>query len=286
MNKIRLLSFILLFLFSLACQGKEFPPKAPRVQKQDAQARQTPEAQQSTSTLRHIIILTGGAKADQRLPLIVALHGLGNSSEGFARLFTTFQQPARVLLPEGPLPARGQGHSWFRIRLTDGHLRLNEQQILEASEQIALLTNQIQKEKPTLGQPILTGFSQGGILSYALALHHPDSFSYVLPVAGWLPESLLPKEIQTEAAPRIRALHGEADPIVRYAPTKQLHDRLNKLGLDAKLKSYPAVRHTINTPMRAELFRLLGEAMKKNKETRHGREERKPGNPGRASTQR
>ncbi len=283
MNTIRLLSFVLLFLFCLACQAKEIPPD---VQKQAAPTPQTPKATQASSTLRHIIILTGGAKADQRLPLIVALHGLGNSAEGFARLFTTFQQPARVLLPEGPLPARGQGHSWFRIRLTDGHLRLNEQQILDASKQIALLTSQIQKEKPTLGQPILTGFSQGGILSYALALHHPDSFSVVLPVAGWLPESLIPTKIQTETAPRIRALHGEADPIVRYAPTKRLHDRLIKLGLDAKLKSYPNVRHTINTPMRAELFRLLGEATKENQETKHGREERRPGNPSRASTQR
>ena len=47
------------------------------------------------------------------------------------------------------------------------------------AEEIARLTAQVQKGHPTRGKPILTGFSQGGILSYAMAVLHPEIYALI-----------------------------------------------------------------------------------------------------------
>ena len=41
-------------------------------------------------------------------------------------------------------------------------------------------------------RPIVTGFSQGGILSFAMAARHPNEVRYAFPVAGSCPGPILP----------------------------------------------------------------------------------------------
>ena len=50
------------------------------------------------------------------------------------------------------------------------------------------------------GKVVVTGFSQGGMLSYALALHHPELIEYALPISGMLPEVLWPTTPPPSAA--------------------------------------------------------------------------------------
>jgi phospholipase/carboxylesterase len=108
---------------------------------------------------------------------------------------------------------------------------------------------------------VLTGFSQGGILSFALAVSHPDLFTVVIPVAGTLPAPLRPERIGDPADyPPIVALHGDHDSALLIEPTRASIEALRKLGLRAELHEYPGIRHTIPPVMRAELTRLVGAA--------------------------
>src|SRR5688500_3699390 len=69
--------------------------------------------------LHYVEVLLGDAKADDELPMIVAIHGLGDDPRNFAHLFDTFTDRARLILPRGIEAREGGGWSWFPFRARD-----------------------------------------------------------------------------------------------------------------------------------------------------------------------
>lgn len=86
----------------------------------------------------------------------------------------------------------------------------------------------------------LTGLSQGGFGTFAIAAKHPDVFAAIAPICGGgRPE---------EMAPALKSLpcwafHGDADPLVNVELSKQMVDAINAAGANAKLTVYPGVGH-------------------------------------------
>ena len=169
-------------------------------------------------------------------PTVLALHGLGDSPASFSRMFDNMPGPARLLLPAGPHPWRG-GYSW-----------------LAAGVSLARMADDI---AAGLTEPVaVTGFSQGGVLAFALAVRHPDRIIAAFPISGALPESLLP-ERAPKGSPPIIALHGQDDTTVPVGPTKRMVHQLKRRGFDAELRTWPGVGHEVTPPMRATLSELL-----------------------------
>ena len=107
--------------------------------------------------------------------------------------------------------------------------------------------------KPTVGKPILTGFSQGGVLSFVVAVTRPELIAGAIPMGGWLPDSFLTDAPAPPGAPALRALHGKADPLVPFARTKAVLERLEKAGWDATYTGYPGAKHTLGPEMRGDM---------------------------------
>ncbi|HSA21705.1 MAG TPA: dienelactone hydrolase family protein [Myxococcota bacterium] len=206
------------------------------------------------------VVYTAGAEPSQRLPMIVALHGLGDTPARFAALFAGFPEPARVVLPEAPRRARNGGRSWFGLRFGDGGAPgVREAQARQAAERVAALVERLSRELPTEGKPRLCGFSQGALLALLLAWVVPERWGRVVPVAGFLPEGLWPPGPAPagQARPPIRALHGQADGVVPFAADLRTVERLRALGLDASLEAFPEVPHAIAPAVHARLYELL-----------------------------
>ena len=212
-----------------------------------ASARASESVSAPPASLEVLSITTGGAASNEPLPWIVGIHGLGDSPRGISRLFARLSVRAHVHLPEAPHP-RGNGYDWFGVRI-GGDERALAAAVREAAERLSHSIEVLAKNKRNLGKPVVTGFSQGGILSFALAALHPEQLSASLPIAGWLPPSLMP-ETRPGAAVPIIAFHGQIDQVVPYAPTEQAVQRLEALGVDARLQGFPGLGHSVN----AELF--------------------------------
>jgi phospholipase/carboxylesterase len=114
----------------------------------------------------------------------------------------------------------------------------------------------------TAGRPIVTGFSQGGMLSFALSAKYPSLIAEAVPISGLMPPSMIPTPWPAAAPmPRIFALHGEADQRVPFDLSKMGVEKLRAAGVQAELKSYPGVGHTVSPDMRRDLFVALGAAV-------------------------
>jgi phospholipase/carboxylesterase len=202
-------------------------------------------------------LLTGGASPKDELPLIVAIHGLGDNPNAFSGIMRGFSGQARVLAPAGPTPYGG-GFSWFPYRpgRTDAELSAG---IHAAADRVAQFLRWAAQARPTSGRPIVTGFSQGGMLSFALAVEHPELVAGAYPMGGMLPRGLWPDA--KASFPPIVAFHGDADPIVSFDADRETVERLRQLGAHAELRTYDGVRHAVPPPMRRDLFAALGEAV-------------------------
>jgi phospholipase/carboxylesterase len=199
--------------------------------------------------------------ADARLPMLIAIHGLGDSPENFQDLIVDLPTTARVIVPRGLDPVDG-GYSWFPIRARSQDVAGLSQGIATAADRLAALIEELQRSRPTIGHPVVTGFSQGGMLSFTLAVYHPELLAVAVPVGGWLPPPLWPSTLPTQRPlPKIVALHGEADTAVKFLPTREAVEHLEKLGWSISLRAYPEVGHAIPPKMRSELYLQLQRAL-------------------------
>lgn len=244
-----------------ASRSEPEPAPTPASPTQAAESAPTPTLRSGeVAGIHYVEWITAGAEAEQRLPMIVAIHGLGDDPEHFAELLMDFDRPARLILPRAIDPYEGGGWSWFPIRARDNDVEGLAKGIDAAADRLAPAIRELSEQRPTKGKPIVLGFSQGGMLSFALAVEHGDAFAHAIPIGGWLPPPLWPKA-KPESAPPITALHGDADKAVFLEPTREAVEHLRGLGHEVELEVYPGVGHAIPPEMRDELFRVLREQL-------------------------
>lgn len=203
--------------------------------------------------------LTAGATADEVLPMIVAIHGMGDRPENFASLLEDLPFKARVILPRAP-STYSRGYSWYVVRWKAKTPESRADSILAGLDQLVGFVSELRRTKPTRGKPVVLGFSQGGVLSFQAALRYPDVFALAMPLAGRIPRALFP-ETPCLTSPPIRALHGRDDHLFPVPDTEAAVAQLRSLGCDVTLQIYDGVKHKLNHVMKAEIYRLLRDAL-------------------------
>jgi phospholipase/carboxylesterase len=193
----------------------------------------------------------GGARPGDPVPTIVALHGLGDRPDRFAWVFDGYPHPARVLLPRAPVDF-GEGGAWMTVRVAEGRAGDLAMETAWSAARVAALCDGIAAEGTP---PVVTGFSQGGMLAYAVAARHPDSIAAAVPVAGMLPAPLHPPA-GAPVAP-VDALHGEADSLVPLTLAVETVTALEGHGTPVSLRIFPGVDHRVPAPLRTAWHQLL-----------------------------
>lgn len=212
--------------------------------------------------LSYLEVLPEGTEPDTVLPIVVLIHGMGDRPRIQYAARAASELHARFVLPRAPTPY-ADGYSWFPYRIASGNPEL-EERIPERADQLAAMIRAIRRAHPTRGRAVVTGFSQGGILSYAMALFHPELVELAHPVAGYLPEALWPLvPVRGVRYPPIRAMHGTADPVVAYAPTRTMTQILRHRGFDVSLRPFAGVRHDQTDAMHEASSRVLAEGVQR-----------------------
>jgi len=225
-----------------------------------APARAAPAAR--VEPLPYLEMVTGGAAADAELPLVIALHGRGDTAENFAPLFRDLSVRARVAILRPPHPWGG-GQAWFlgaRAHLDSRPKIAAELRAL--ADRVVATADAIRAARPTRGRPVVMGFSQGGMLTWAVAVGHPRAIAAAFPVAGFLfPEIVEKTRVDVAATPPIVAFHGAADPLVSVDDERQGVRLLEKRGVRVDLRVYPGLGHELPPVLRNDLFAAMSRAL-------------------------
>ncbi len=157
------------------------------------------------------------------------------------------------MLPRAPAEL-GDGYTWLPVSAHGGESPELLEGLEEQSRRLANLIEALVERHPTVGSPIVMGFSQGGMLTFTLAVEHPEVVGAAFPLAGWLPPSLMPSERRPETRyPPIRAMHGADDPVLGADRTERSVADLERSGYDVTLYEYDGVDHQMTPTMWRDL---------------------------------
>jgi phospholipase/carboxylesterase len=193
--------------------------------------------------------------ADETSPVVVAIHGMGDSPGNWAPTWRRLPVKAHVVLPRAPHHYAGGGWSWYKyeVGMPDDELARG---VAEAERQLWATITEIAGAR----RIIVTGFSQGGILSFAMAAKHPGRITLALPVGGLLPKALWPS---VKPAPTV-AMHGDQDKVVPYTAGVRAVEVFKTMGGSAEMLTYRGVAHAMTSEMRVELWSRIKVAVEAN----------------------
>jgi len=194
----------------------------------------------------YVVKYSGNAGRGDTLPMLVALHGNGDTAKHFYE--TALDQinvPARIILIKGPL-SHGGGDAW---PWTAADFARYGEPINEAIASLAL-------KYPTVGKPVLLGFSGGGMMAYYQAIKHGDSYSYIFPVSGQLSNALL-GDTSFRRGAKVYAFHGTKDNVISISGGREAINILRANGALVKLTEFDGDHHGIFTNMKTRITQAV-----------------------------
>lgn len=203
-------------------------------------------------------VVLGTPVNSEPVPVLIAFHYSGGSASESIENYDQIVGPVRILVPLGAYPKRN-GLSYFPI---DYYQRSPEEQFRIARETVDALAPFLGAVIETYGvKPVVSGISQGGDISFLLAVYHPDLVAASFPFAAVIPEGLVvPAERAALSGPSIHAMQGEADAIVDVAVTRVRVAELAR-SLPVRLTTYPDLGHDISPAMKADYTQMIQEAL-------------------------
>lgn len=220
---------------------------------------QTPAKSGNAAGFDYEMVVRGAPPETQHLPLLVAFHYSGGTLAQVFENYDAVSGPVRIIAVRGANPKRG-GFSYFPV---DYYQLSEEQQLPVARETVARIADFLRTVSKTYGaKPVVSGASQGGDISFRLAVDHPDLIQAALPIAPVMPASVQPASAAgRDARPPIYVFQGEADPIVNVETVRKRVDELKPV-LPITLKTYPGLGHDISPEEKADYTAVINKLLR------------------------
>jgi len=176
----------------------------------------------------------------QNRRLMIVLHGLGDSMEGFRWLPAALNLPwLNYLLVNAPDEYYG-GYSWYDIYEQPGPGIERSRKLL-----FELLDDLRQKNFPT-EQTILSGFSQGCLMSIETALRYPHLLAGIVGLSGYAhePEQLVKEMPPVARQQKFLLTHGTLDELIPIEKVRPQVEILRAGGVQIDWREFRKA-HTI-----------------------------------------
>ena len=192
-------------------------------------------------TLHHLV-REPKIKLDKN-PLLLLLHGYGSNEEDLFSFASELPEEYYVVSVRAPYELGYGSYAWYAINFDADENKFSDvPQAQQSRDLIANFIDELVANYPIDATKItLIGFSQGTILSYAIALSYPEKIQRVVAMSGYLnTEMALPNfENNDFSHLKIFASHGTVDQVVPVDWARKAAPALTKLGIEVVYKEYP-----------------------------------------------
>lgn len=179
----------------------------------------------------------------EKNPLLLLLHGYGSNEEDLFSFASELPDEYYVISARAPYDMMYGSYAWYAINFDADENKFSDlDQARTSRDVIANFIDELIATYPIDAQQVtLIGFSQGTILSYAVALSYPQKVQRVVAISGYLNT-----EIATENYAQndfknltIFASHGTVDQVIPVDWARKAKPALEALGIETTYKEYP-----------------------------------------------
>jgi len=175
-------------------------------------------------------------------PLLILLHGIGSNEEDLFSLAPYLDGRFLIVSARAPISMGPGAYGWFNIEFTPSGMLAD---IEQAKRSLSVLPGFVDELVEAYGADAscvyLMGFSQGAMMSLALALTAPEKIAGAVLMSGRFPAQALdrePDERALEGKP-FMVTHGIYDPVLPIAEGRTVRERLKALPVKLTYREYP-----------------------------------------------
>jgi phospholipase/carboxylesterase len=176
-------------------------------------------------------------------PLLLLLHGYGSNEEDLFSFASELPEEYYVISARAPFDMGFGSYAWYAINFDADENKFSDiPQAQQSRDLIATFIDELISNYPIDSSNVsLIGFSQGTILSYAIALSYPEKVQRVVAMSGYLNTEMVKPNFENNNFSNLKifASHGTVDQVVPVDWARKAAPALKELGIEIVYKEYP-----------------------------------------------
>lgn len=176
-------------------------------------------------------------------PAIIMLHGFGSDENDLFSFASELPEKYAIISLKAPIRLQPYGNAWYNIYFDNTQGKFSDDQQAIASRELVskCMDEIIEKYKVDADTLTLLGFSQGTILSFAIALSYPEKVKNVIGLSGYINEEILKEGYAQNDFSRLRVYtsHGSVDQVIPVQWARKTEPFLKKLNIACTYSEFP-----------------------------------------------
>jgi phospholipase/carboxylesterase len=191
-------------------------------------------------SLNHIV---RPSSLKEHAPLLIMLHGYGSDENDLFSFASELPEELFIVSAKAPFQLQPYGNAWYAINFDADKGKWSDNK--QAKQSVELISNfideVIQSYPVSKNNVTLLGFSQGTILSYAVALTYPDKVNNIIALSGYINKDILPEAIESKDYSHLDfyCSHGIVDQVIPVDWARQTPHFLNSLHIKNQYSEFP-----------------------------------------------
>ncbi|MBT9189405.1 alpha/beta hydrolase [Zobellia russellii] len=178
-----------------------------------------------------------------KAPVLFMFHGYGSNEEDLFSFAPELPEELCVISVRAPYPMEPYGNAWYAINFDaeQGKWSDDEQAKQSRDKIIAFIDEACNTYGLDASNVTILGFSQGTILSYAVALSYPEKIKNVIALSGYINEAILKEDYKEKEHSQLKiyASHGQVDQVIPPEWAQRAPEFLKNLGIDHVYEEFP-----------------------------------------------
>lgn len=195
-------------------------------------------------------------------PLLIMLHGYGSNEEDLFAFAEELPGEFFIISVRAPFPLQPYGHAWYAIHWNSMNGKFTDEvQAIASREKIAdFIDEAVSAYAVDEKEVTLVGFSQGCILSFAVALSYPEKVKNIVGLSGFIDKDILKEGYERNDFSHLSVYssHGTADQVLPVDWARKTSPLLDELGIANSYSEFP-VGHGVAPQNFAEIKNFLEE---------------------------
>lgn len=179
----------------------------------------------------------------QNAPLLIMLHGYGSDENDLFSFASELPEELFIISIRAPYKLEPYGYAWYAINFDAEQGKWSDdEEAKDSRDKIVSFIDEVIEAYPINPNNInLLGFSQGTILSYAVALSYPSKINNVVALSGYINFNIIENTLQEKNMSSLSfyCSHGSVDQVIPINWARRTPDILKQLGVDYIYEEFP-----------------------------------------------